>query len=152
MNERQHRLYALDPDRVATGQIRSGIGRRGKDPEVFREQRGGHHHGRGLVEDLAGRRTHPEPHAADPGTNSRVFGKSADKLGQGRGRRLGRIEYPERSAIHGRETGDALRREVRRFSRGGSGSELRAHDGPPTSRATNGAILSTSTATPRSLG
>src|SRR6266436_3443576 len=152
MNERQHRLYALDPDRVATGQIRSGIGRRGEDPEVFREQRGGHHHGRGLIEDLAGRRTNPEPHAADPGTNSRVFGKSADKLGQGRRRRLGRIEYPERGSIHGGEAGDALRGEAFRFSGGSSGSELRAHDGPPTRWATTGAIRSTSTATPRSFG
>ena len=81
-----------------------------------------------------------------------MLAKSADKLGQGRGRRLGRIEYSQRGPIHGREAGDALRREVRRISGGGGSSKLRAHDGPPTSRATTGAIRSTSTATPRSFG
>jgi len=59
MNERQHRLHALDPARVPTGQIRSGIGGRREYAEIFCGQRRGHHHCRGLVEDLAGRRTNP---------------------------------------------------------------------------------------------
>src|SRR5207248_1149173 len=97
-------------------------------------------------------RTNPEPDSADPGANSRVFGKTADQLGQSRRRRLGRIEDPKRGSIHRGEARDALAGEARGFSGGGGRSELRAHDASPTRRATTGAIRSTSTATPRSFG
>src|SRR5262249_17532709 len=52
MDECQHRLSALYPFRVLARQIRPGIRRCGEDPEVFRGQRRGHYHRRGLVENL----------------------------------------------------------------------------------------------------
>src|SRR5206468_4847962 len=152
MNKRQHRLHAFDPGRVPTGEIGAGIGRRGEYAEILRPQRRCHDHGSGLVEGLGRPRTNPEPYAADPGTNCRVFGKRADELRQGRGRRLGYIKYAHGCAVDGGEAGNALRGEARWFTGGGSGSELRAHDGPPTRRATTGVIRSTSTAIPRSFG
>jgi len=48
--------------------------------------------------------------------------------------------------------GDAARYEADRISGRHSGGKLRAHDAPPMSPATTGAILSTSTATPFSFG
>ena len=152
MDERQDRLRRLDPGGMSARQLRSGIISRRKDAETFRRQDGRHRCRRRLIEDFVLCRADAEPHAADPGLDPGVLGEGVNELGKNRGSRLGQIEYAQIGANGRRDPGDALLHKPERISNRDGGGELRVHEAPPMRSATSGAILSTSTATPRSFG
>src|SRR5262249_12223282 len=105
-----------------------------------------------LVEDFFLRRADAEPHASDPSVDPGMLGEGANEFGHNGGGRLGPGENPQISSPSGRNSGDPFGHEAERISDRGSRSKSRAHDAPLMIPATTGAILSTSTAIPRSFG
>ena len=152
VNQRQGRLRPLDPAGMRARQIRSRVSGCSENSEVLRRQCRRHHHRCRLVEDFGSRRANSKSDPANPRVNSGVRSESPSDLWQNGGRRLSGVKNPQCCSIHDRQRGDALRRKDGRVAGHRDSGEPRAHDEPPTSRATTGAKRSTKTATPRSFG
>ncbi len=93
-----------------------------------------------------------EPDPADPGGDAGHGGQLAHQLRQSRGHRLADIENAEARALPLRQLRGKPPGEAGGIAFGKGGGKWRAHDRPPISGATTGAMRSTSAATPRPFG